>query len=95
MREPRQRRQRAEAEQPKKHTKTEPTNQTSRTNQSTLNNDRVFAIYQIQLGWKTYKHYDETDELPNPRPTQPKKNRLKVAFGTLFSHSKYFFVGWD
>ena len=25
------------------------------------------------LGWKTYKYYYETDELPNPRPTQPKK----------------------
>ena len=25
------------------------------------------------LGWKTNKHYYETDELPNPRPTQPKK----------------------
>ena len=34
---------------------------------------RVFAIYQMMLGWKTYKYYYETDELPNPRPTQPKK----------------------
>ena len=34
---------------------------------------RVLAIYQIQLGWKTYRCY-ETDELPNPKPTQPKKN---------------------
>ena len=31
------------------------------------------AIYQILLGWKTYNYYHETDELPNPRPTQPKK----------------------
>ena len=39
---------------------------------------RVFAIYQILLGWKTYKYYYETDELPNPRPTQPKeKNQVK------------------
>ena len=53
---------------------------------------RVFAIYQIMLGWKTYKYYYKTDELPNPRPTQPKKIRLKVAFGPpLFSHSKIIF----
>ena len=40
-----------------------------------LSGNRVFAmIYQILLGWKTYKYYCETDELPNPRPTQPKKN---------------------
>ena len=35
--------------------------------------NRVFAIYQILLGWKTYKYCYETDELPNPRQTQPKK----------------------
>ena len=34
---------------------------------------RVFATDQILLGWKTYKYYYETDILPNPRPTQPKK----------------------
>ena len=38
---------------------------------------RVFAMYQTLLGWKTckfyVKFYYETDELPNPRPTQPKK----------------------
>ena len=35
---------------------------------------RVFAIlYQILLGWKQYEYYYETVELPNPRPTQPKK----------------------
>ena len=34
---------------------------------------RVFAIYLILLGWKQYKYYYETDELPNPRPIQPKK----------------------
>ena len=36
--------------------------------------NRVFAIDQIMLGWETYKYYYETAELPNPRPTQPKKN---------------------
>ena len=36
---------------------------------------RVFAIYQILLGWKAYKQYYETDELLNPRPTQPKKKK--------------------
>ena len=35
--------------------------------------NRVFTIYQILLGWKTYKYCYETDKLPNPRPTQPKK----------------------
>ena len=41
------------------------------------------------LGWKTYKHY-ETDELPNPRPTQPRKIRFKVAFGPLFPTANIF-----
>ena len=35
---------------------------------------RVFAIYQIMLGWITETKHYETDELPNPRPTQPMKN---------------------
>ena len=35
--------------------------------------NRVFAIYQIMLGWKTCICYYEADELPNPWPTQPKK----------------------
>ena len=35
---------------------------------------RVFEMYQIIFGWNTYRYYYETDELPNPRPTQPKKN---------------------
>ena len=33
----------------------------------------LFVIHQIRLGWKTYRYYYETDELPNPRPTQHKK----------------------
>ena len=37
---------------------------------------RVLAIYQILLGWNTCEYYFETDELPNPRPTQPKKNEV-------------------
>ena len=36
---------------------------------------------------------------PTKSPTQgqpdPRKISLKVAFGPLFSHCKYFFVGWD
>ena len=35
--------------------------------------NRMFVIYGIMLSWKTYEYYYETDELPNPRPTQPKK----------------------
>ena len=59
---------------------------------------RVFVIYQIVLGRKTYT--PEYTLLCNRRTPQPKANptqkkRLKVAFGPLFSHSKYFFVGWD
>ena len=42
-------------------------------------------------GWQTCGYSYETDELPNPRPTPP----LSVAFGPLFPHSRYFFVGWD
>ena len=54
----------------------------------------VFAIYQILLGWKTRKYFYETDELPNPRPTQPKKKiGRKWHFEPLFSHSKVFFRG--
>ena len=53
----------------------------------------VFAICQILLGWKTFKYYYETDELPNPRPTQPKKNWVKSGIWATFSHIKYFFRG--
>ena len=35
---------------------------------------RVFAKYQVMLGWQACKYYHESNELPNPRPTQPKKN---------------------
>ena len=55
--------------------------------------NRVLAIYQIMLGWKTCKHYYETDELPNPRPTQPKKEQVKSCIWATFSHSKYFLRG--
>ena len=47
------------------------------------------------LGWKTYEYYYETDELPDPRPTQPKKNEVKSGIWVTFSHSKQFFVRWD
>ena len=44
------------------------------------------------VGLENVEKYDhETDELPNPRPTQPKKNyRLKVAFGPLFPKANIF-----
>ena len=48
----------------------------------------VFAMYRIVLGWKTYKYYCETDEPPNPRPTQPKKNRSKSGIYAPFSPRK-------
>ena len=50
----------------------------------------VFAIYQILLGWKTRKYCYETVELPNPRPTQPKKNQVKSGIWATFPHGKYF-----
>ena len=54
---------------------------------------RVFAIllycsisYQIILGWKTCtgKCYYDTDELPNPRPTQPKQKYIFSWVGIGF-----------
>ena len=53
----------------------------------------VFVIYQSLLGWKTYKYCYETDELPNPRPTQPKKNEVKSGNWATFVHSKHLFRG--
>ena len=35
--------------------------------------NKMFAIFQVMLGWKTDKQYHETDEVPNPRTIQPKK----------------------
>ena len=56
----------------------------------------VFAIHQILLGWKTYKYYNETDELPNPRPTQPKKNYIKSGVWATFPTTNIFsWVGID
>ena len=41
------------------------------------------------LRWvgKHVKYY-ETDELPNPRPTQPKKKIVQSGIWTTFSHIK-------
>ena len=41
----------------------------------TINNMRVFATYQIPLGWKTYEYYYETRRTPQSKahPTQEKK----------------------
>ena len=44
--------------------------------------NRVFA-----LGWKHVKYYYETDEIPNPRPTQPKYNEVNSGIWATFSHS--------
>ena len=53
-------------------------------------------------GWRTYtsyirtpEYYHETDKLPTQGQPNPRKNRLKVAFGPLFHSSKCFFVGGD
>ena len=54
----------------------------------------VFAIYQILLGWETYKYYSETVGLHNPRPNPTQqKSRLKVAIGPFFPAVNTFFVG--
>ena len=37
--------------------------------------NKVFAIYQIMLGWKTYTYYYETDELPNPSKANPTQEK--------------------
>ena len=47
-------------------------------------------FYQILLGWKTYKYCHETDELPNPRPTQPKKIVKKWYLGHFFPQQIFF-----
>ena len=57
--------------------------------------DRVFAIYHIMLGWKTCKCYYETDELPNPRPTQPKKKWVKSGLWATFPSAIFSWVGID
>ena len=49
---------------------------------------RVLAIYQILMDWETYKYYYETIKLPNPRPTQPKKNSVQSGIWATFSHGK-------
>ena len=48
-----------------------------------------------KLCWagNAHKCYYETDELPNPRPTQPKKNWVKSGVWATFSHSKRVFRG--
>ena len=52
-------------------------------------NFRVFAIYQIRLGWKTCKYSYETDEFRQPKANlNPRKIRLKVAFGPLYPTAK-------
>ena len=48
----------------------------------------------MMLGWKTYEYYYETGELPQPKANStPRKMRLKVTSGPLFSHSKIYFRG--
>ena len=53
---------------------------------------KVGCLRCTKLCWvgKHNTYYYGTDELPNPRPTQPKKNRLKVAIETLFPTANNF-----
>ena len=55
--------------------------------------NRVIAIYQLLLGWKTCKYYHETDELPNPRPTQPEENQVASRIWASFFPQRIFFLG--
>ena len=56
--------------------------------------NRVFAIYQIMLSWKTYKYCRETDELPNRRPTQqPEKKSVKSGIWATFLPQRMVFRG--
>ena len=58
--------------------------------------DTIGCLRYTNLRWvgKTYKYYNETDELPNPRPTHPKKNRVTgVAFKPLFPTANIVFRG--
>ena len=43
------------------------------------------------LGWKTHEYYYENDELPNPRPTKPKKNQVKSGDWAIFNQSANIF----
>ena len=52
---------------------------------------RVFATYLIMLGWETYYYYHETVELPNPRPIQPKKKKVKSGIWATFFPQQLFF----
>ena len=62
---------------------------TAEVSYSTAMNIGCLRCTKFLFGLETCKYYHETGELPNPR-----KIRLKVAFGPLFPHNKYFFVDW-
>ena len=51
---------------------------------------RVFAIYQILLGWKTYRCYYETDDSPTQGQPNLRKSRLNLAFGSLLPTANTF-----
>ena len=56
-----------------------------------LAHSRVFAIY--KLCW-VGKHINVIIK-PTNSPTQGQPNPRKIGIWGTFSHSKYFFVGWD
>ena len=48
-------------------------------------------MYQILFDWKACKNHTETDELPNPKPTQPKTNEVKSGhLGHFFPTANSF-----
>ena len=66
--------------------------------------NRVFAIYQILLGWKQYMNIImKPSNFPTQGQPNPRKIMLKVVLGPLFPTaniffvccSKYFFVCWN
>ena len=54
---------------------------------------RYTSKYQIKLGWETHKYDHENVELPDPRPTQPKKNQVKSGIWATFSPQQMIFRG--
>ena len=58
---------------------------------------RCLRFGQILLGWKTYKHYETDATSPTQGQPNPRKIRLKVAFGPLFfpQQKTIFRLGWD
>ena len=65
-----------------------------KTRKRDLSENSEFAIYQI-MGWKHRNIIVKATNSPTQGQPNPRKNGLKSGIWATFSHSKYFFVGWD